>query len=121
MNRKLVIIIGLITILISISTWAMDLTGLVEKCIYCRSERTVIGLNGIVFLFPAIKYLTSYICTALGFFGVNVASAQIFLNLEEDRFGIMFFLAIGALLIIVMQIILAYYFELYGRKNKILS
>ena len=44
--------IALAAIVISIATWTLDLTGLVYTCPYCRVQRSVIGLLGLLLLWP---------------------------------------------------------------------
>lgn len=117
--RALIVLIGIVSILVSITTWVMDLTGLVEQCIYCRTQRTVIGLLGIVMLLPAIKYLLAYIGYVLGFFGSHVASAQMFLNLRHEHFGLMFTLSSCALLWIIFQACLLHCYSFFYKKHSI--
>lgn len=118
MNKNFYIItVGLLSLLICIVTWAMDLFGIVEECIYCRSERTIIGILGIIILIPIWNYIRSYLSWVFGFFGADVASAQIFLNLEEGKVGVMFLLAICALFIIVAQVWFVHYLDLLLNKK----
>lgn len=72
-------LIGAIALLISILAWASDLTGMVYECPYCRSQRTVIGLLGIILMLPNPRYwITRYIGSVLAFFGASVAATQHF-------------------------------------------
>lgn len=103
-SKRLITILGIITVLISISTWIMDFAGWVETCIYCRNERTIIGLLGLLLLLPKHKLLSPYLAVTLGFYGAYVASDQIFNNMIDAKIGIMFILATGALLIISLQV-----------------
>ena len=48
----IIVLIALAAIVISIVTWTLDLTGLVYTCPYCRVQRSVIGLLGLVMLWP---------------------------------------------------------------------
>ena len=45
-------IVGLLALLICAATWALDLTQLVYECPFCRAQRTVIGLLGLILLLP---------------------------------------------------------------------
>ncbi len=103
-TKKLIITIGTITLLISITTWILDINGIVEPCIYCRNERTVMGLLGLLMVLPKHKYLTMYLAIALGFYGAYVAADQLFNNMLDAKIGLMFSLATGALFIILGQI-----------------
>lgn len=105
-TKKLIIIVGILGILISVSTWIMDFTGLVEPCIYCRNERTLIGLLGILMVLPKHKYITSYLTLVLGFYGAYVASDQLFNNMIDAKVGLMFYLATAALFFILLQLFL---------------
>ncbi|WP_394002290.1 hypothetical protein ACF3M1_15940 [Luteimonas sp. WGS1318] len=71
--------IAVLAILISVATWALDLTGVVYACPFCRAQRSVIGLLGLLMLWPdprgwAIRWLAS----VLGVFGAVVAATQHF-------------------------------------------
>jgi disulfide bond formation protein DsbB len=112
-TKKLIITFGIITLLISISTWIMDISGLAEPCIYCRNERTVMGLLGLLMILPKHKYLTMYLSLTLGFYGAYVAADQLFNNMLDAKIGLMFSLATGALFIILGQIFVlwVYLFE----------
>jgi hypothetical protein len=124
MNRlAFIVIIGIFSILVSIATWILDLTGLVEQCIYCRTQRTVIGILGFLMLLPLMKYffnyLIAYLSYGLGIFGVNVSSAQIFLNIKNDHIGSMMFnLAIGAMFWIIFQVIILHWCQIHCNKSK---
>lgn len=73
--------IALAAIAISLLTWAVDLAELVYKCPYCRSQRTVIGLLGLLLLLPlsALRHwAVRWLATVLAVFGAQVASRQHF-------------------------------------------
>lgn len=71
--------IGVAALLISVLAWVTDLTGLVYECPYCRTQRTVIGLLGIILLLPNPRHwIARYIGSVLGFLGANVAAVQHF-------------------------------------------
>lgn len=72
-------LIGAIAILISIVAWASDLTGAVYECPFCRTQRTVIGLLGIMLMLPNPgHWISRYIGSVFGFLGANVAAVQHF-------------------------------------------
>lgn len=102
-------IVGILAILVSIATWLMDLKGLVEPCIYCRTERTLIGVLGLMLLLPPTPFISRYINFVFGFFASHVASQQIFLSLEAHAFDLEFWMAIGALFLIIGLVILIYF------------
>ena len=109
--KQLAYIVGVLSILVCLATWSMDLTGLVEQCIYCRTERSIIGLIGFIMLFPMLPYVNRYISTVLGFFGAYVASAHVFLSVIQDEIDYSVPLAICALFIIVAQVFFVSYLE----------
>ena len=111
--------LGLAAILISIATWAMDLTGLVYECPYCRTERTVIGLLGLIMLLPDPgHWLARYFATVLAVLGLVVAAEQHFggwkkisagtFTMGEQWYLSPFLLAGCALFIITGQLLLLY-------------
>ena len=51
-------IVGLIAIVISIAAWSTDLLGIVYVCPYCRVQRSVIGLLGLLLITPAVTHWT---------------------------------------------------------------
>lgn len=115
MNRNYIIMtIGIISILICLGTWAIDWLKYVPECIYCRFERTIIGLLGLIILFQFNKYLKSYISLVLGFFGAHLCTDQVFLNIQNDKINLtMVILASFALLIIIGQVWLIHYWSFY--------
>jgi len=72
-------LIAIIAILISVFTWAMDLTGLVYECPYCRVQRSTIGLIGLLMLLPNPQHwLARWLASVFGVLGLTVASSQHF-------------------------------------------
>ncbi|ENE2732117.1 hypothetical protein ABNE41_004318 [Stenotrophomonas maltophilia] len=73
-------IIGLLSVAISVLAWASDLSGMVYACPYCRVERTSIGVLGLVILaMPWLnRFFARYLSVALGMFGFVVAVMQNF-------------------------------------------
>ncbi|MEX0300194.1 MAG: hypothetical protein AB3N28_14065 [Kordiimonas sp.] len=72
-------LIGAIALIISIIAWITDLTGMVYECPYCRTQRTVIGLLGIILMLPNPRHwIPRYIGSVFGFLGAYVAANQHF-------------------------------------------
>ncbi len=72
-------IIGIIAIGISIIAWSLELSGIAYVCPYCRTQRTVIGLLGILLVMPnPVHWISRYVGTVLGFLGAVVAAMQHF-------------------------------------------
>ncbi|MDZ4370503.1 MAG: hypothetical protein U1C74_03675 [Phenylobacterium sp.] len=72
-------LVGLVAIAISVLTWAVDLAGWVYLCPYCRSQRTVIGLLGVLLLVPnPAHWLVRYLSAVLAVFGLVVGATQHF-------------------------------------------
>ncbi|MEM8986055.1 MAG: hypothetical protein AAGC95_04960 [Pseudomonadota bacterium] len=62
--------LGVLAIALSVVTWAMDLTGLVLECAYCRVQRTVIGFLGLLMLLPARgDWFVVYVASVIGAYG----------------------------------------------------
>lgn len=70
--------IAILAILISIVAWATELGGLVYVCPFCRAQRTVIGLLGLLLLANPQHWLNRWISSTLAVFGLVVASMQHF-------------------------------------------
>jgi len=112
MQRKAIIYtVGVLSIVISLATWVIDFMGMVEPCIYCRTERSVIGLLGILILLPVIPYISRYVAFVLGFFGAYVASQQVFLTIMEQSFDFSFVMAVAAVWIIIAQSMFVSYLD----------
>ena len=72
-------IVGLAAIAIAVATWAVDLAGLVYLCPYCRSQRTVIGLLGLLLLLPIPgHWLVRDLSAVFAVFGLAVGATQHF-------------------------------------------
>ena len=72
--------IGVISIIISIVAWTLDLTGVVYPCPFCRVQRTGIGLLGLVIIFlPHMNlFIARYLSLAVGGFSFVVGGMQHF-------------------------------------------
>lgn len=112
-------LLGLIAIAISIATWAMELSGLVYVCPYCRTQRTVIGLLGLLMVTPNPGFwISRYVGAVLGVFGLVVGSTQHFAGwrkimkgefvLSPKVYDDAFLLSGAAIFIITAQVLLLY-------------
>tara|TARA_R110000764_G_scaffold68525_1_gene142143 strand:+ start:518 stop:928 length:411 start_codon:yes stop_codon:yes gene_type:complete len=81
-------IVGLVAIMISLVAWSTDLTGMVYICPYCRAQRTVIGILGLMLISPGGKHwIAKYIGLVIGFFGATVAANQHFMGWKKISAG----------------------------------
>lgn len=112
-------LLGLIAIAISIATWALELTGMVYVCPYCRTQRTVIGLLGLLMVTPNPGFwISRYLGAVLGAFGLVVGSTQHFNGwrkimkgefvLSPKVYDDAFLLSGAAIFIITAQVLLLY-------------
>jgi len=78
-NQHLVFF-GVASLVICFATWAIDLLEWTYPCPYCRAQRTVIGLLGLIILFlPHMNaFIARYLSVAVGGFGFGVAVLQHF-------------------------------------------
>lgn len=75
------VIVALLAIVVCGVTWAVDLAGVVYLCPYCRAQRTVIGILGLLLLVPwYAHWLNRYIAAVVAVFGLQVAGAQHFMG-----------------------------------------
>lgn len=71
--------IAAMAIIIAIAAWTVEIMGWTYICPFCRTQRTVIGLLGILLLFPApLHWIARYVGTTLGALGLVVAGTQHF-------------------------------------------
>ena len=107
--------LGLVAIVIGVGAWAMELAGTVYICPYCRVQRTVILLLGLILLLPTPRHWCwGYIASVLGFFGAVVAVNQNFMgwvkiskgefSFNEQLYVDPFLLSAGSLLILIGQL-----------------
>jgi hypothetical protein len=76
--------IGVLCIVVSAVTWWMDLSGLVHECIYCRTQRTAIGLAGLLLVLPDPRqWWIRWPIAAVCFLGADVAGDQLFLVIRN--------------------------------------
>jgi len=99
--------IGVLCIVVSAVTWWMDLSGLVHECIYCRTQRTAIGLAGLLLVLPDPRqWWIRWPIAAVCFLGTDVAGDQLFLVIRnltgsKESNPVNLILATGSLFILV--------------------
>jgi disulfide bond formation protein DsbB len=81
-------IIALMAIAISIIAWGMDLAAMVYECPYCRVERSVIGILGLILILPlSFHWIGKYAALVIGFFGAVVGANQHFMGWKKISAG----------------------------------
>ncbi|NQZ27122.1 MAG: hypothetical protein HRT55_12515 [Colwellia sp.] len=81
-------IIALIAIAIAIISWIMDIGGMVYECPYCRVQRSVIGILGLILILPiSFHWIGKYAALVIGFFGAVVAANQHFMGWKKVSAG----------------------------------
>ncbi|MBD9370826.1 disulfide bond formation protein B [Xanthomonas sp. XNM01] len=81
-------LIALLAVALSALTWAVDLAGLVYVCPYCRAQRTVIGLLGLLMLLPDPRHwLVRWFAAVFAVFGLVVACMQHFNQWKKINAG----------------------------------
>jgi hypothetical protein len=84
-NRKL---LGLVAIAICIITWSLELSDLVYVCPYCRAQRTIIGILGLMLLVPNPRHwINLYFASLIAAFGFFVGAYQHFEGWKKIMFG----------------------------------
>ena len=112
-------LLGGLAILLCLGTWWLDLAELVHPCVYCRTQRTAIGLAGALMLLPDPRaWWVRWIATAVCFFGAHTSVAQLFLIVravnDGEEFGVLnLVMAGGALFTLTGQILL-----IFQRENR---
>ena len=110
--------IGLIAIIIGAGAWGMEFAGTVYICPYCRVQRTVILLLGVIMVLPFSKHwISRYLASLMGFMGFMgavVAVNQNFMGwvkiskgefaFNEQLYIDPFLLSAGSLFIIIGQL-----------------
>ena len=107
--------LGLIAIIIGAGAWGMEFAGTVYICPYCRVQRTVILLLGVIMVLPFSKHwISRYAASVMGFMGAVVAGKQNFVGwvkISKGEFAFNellyidpFLLSAGSLFIIIGQL-----------------
>jgi disulfide bond formation protein DsbB len=108
-------VLGLIAIVIGAGAWGMEFAGTVYICPYCRVQRTVILLLGVIMVLPFSKHwISRYVACVMGFMGAVVAVNQNFMGwvkiskgefaFNEQLYIDPFLLSAGSLFIIIGQL-----------------
>ncbi|MCH2057810.1 MAG: hypothetical protein MK214_14600 [Thalassotalea sp.] len=122
---KRIQMLGVIFLAVSILAWSVDLLGIVYECPYCRVQRSVIGLLGILMIVKGWhNWMTTFVAAVIGFLGAHVAAAQNFMGwkkisagtfeFKEDILIDPFLLSGAALFAIIAQVFLV---ALSAREN----
>jgi disulfide bond formation protein DsbB len=107
--------LGLIAIFIGAGAWGMEFAGTVYICPYCRVQRTVILLLGLMMILPfSHHWVIRYVASVVGFMGAVVAVNQNFMGwvkiskgeftFNEQLYIDPFLLSAGSLFIIIGQL-----------------
>ena len=107
--------LGLIAIVIGVGAWGMEFAGTVYICPYCRVQRTVILLLGLMMVVPfSHHWIMRYVASVIGFMGAVVAVNQNFMGwvkiskgefaFNEQLYIDPFLLSAGSLFIIIGQL-----------------
>ena len=107
--------LGLIAIVIGAGAWGMEFAGTVYICPYCRVQRTVILLLGLMMILPfSHHWVMRYVASVVGFMGAVVAVNQNFMGwvkiskgefaFNEQLYIDPFLLSAGSLFIIIGQL-----------------
>lgn len=108
-------LLGTVAILIGGGAWMMEFAGAVYICPYCRVQRTVIMLLGLLMVLPfAHFWISQYLASVIGFMGSVVAVNQNFMGwmkISKGEFTFAdplyidpFLLSAGSLFIIIGQL-----------------
>ena len=107
--------LGLIAMVIGAGAWAMEFAGTVYICPYCRVQRTVILVLGLIMVLPFSRHwMARYVASVIGFLGAVVAVNQNFMGwvkiskgefvFNEQLYIDPFLLSTGSLFIIIGQL-----------------
>ena len=108
-------LLGTMAILIGGGAWMMEFAGAVYICPYCRVQRTVIMLLGLLMVLPfAHFWISQYVASVIGFMGAVVAVNQNlmgWMKISKGEFTFAdplyidpFLLSAGSLFIIIGQL-----------------
>lgn len=86
--KKNIRAVGAVAIFLGAGAWALELFGAVYVCPYCRVQRTVILLLGIIMLLPfARHWIARYVSLAIGWLALVVAADQNFMSWKKISAG----------------------------------
>lgn len=81
-------ILGVLAIVVGLGAWATEWADLVYICPYCRVQRTVVVVLGVLMQFPSPRFwLLRYVAAVVGFFGAVVAANQHFMSWAKVSSG----------------------------------
>ena len=106
--------IGAFAVAVSVVTWWTDLSGLVYECVFCRTQRSAIGIVGLILMLPDPgRWWLIWPAAAIAFLGASVAADQIFLIIKKinaaQPFGMLnLTMASGALFMLVGMVLLLF-------------
>lgn len=106
--RKYHTALAWLAVLACLFTWYLDLANHVHACPYCRVERTIIGILGVIALLPKHQSVVlCYMCYLLAFFGADIAGDQVFLSIKAGTFPTLnaMFASLGFIFIGVLTVI----------------
>ncbi|WP_062260329.1 hypothetical protein [Endozoicomonas arenosclerae] len=98
--------LGWIAIAICAVTWWMDLAEVVKTCPFCRTERTAIGLLGVLMVLPHYRYISIFFTCLVAAVGLVTASQHLFLMIKTWHFSLNTPLVIAALCLISGELLL---------------
>jgi hypothetical protein len=79
---------GLLSIVVSVLAWSAEWSGATYVCPYCRVQRTVIGVLGLLMILPRPgNWLTCYLSLVLGGFAFVVGASQHFMGWKKVSAG----------------------------------
>ena len=118
--KNYIIILGLLSILVSLIAWTADYTGMVYACPYCRVQRTVIGVLGLAMVLPNYKsllyifglglsaFFAAVIAVEQNFMGWKKISNGDFQGFQQPVYENAFLLSAGAFILISAQFIILF-------------
>ncbi|WP_422133256.1 disulfide bond formation protein B [Endozoicomonas sp. ALD040] len=109
--------LGWIAIAICAVTWWMDLTEIVKTCPFCRTERTAIGLLGVLMVLPHYRYISIFLTCLFSVVGLVTASQHLFLMIKSWHFSLNTPLVIIALCLLCGELLLLIERALLSRKS----
>jgi hypothetical protein len=100
---------GILLVIISLCTWLIDIHEFVEICQYCRIQRTIIGVIGLLFIIDSTALYLS-IGIYIFFVGFAVSLAQVIKHLLEHTYlNVFTIMAIGS----GYLLLISFFFGLY--------
>ncbi|UXH99927.1 disulfide bond formation protein B [Photobacterium sp. TY1-4] len=117
MNEGRIRLLGFGAMAVFLVTWGMDIFSVVDPCPYCRTQRSVIGLLGLLMIFRNPHWSLLHLGNIFAFYGAHVAALQHFMNwdaFDDGNFEMLyqpiykndFYLSAAALIIILTQFVI---------------